>query len=143
MRAFLQEGRLKGLKIIHNLFSQLFLVGVIEVTEHNIACKALMGYFQLYFAIISVKDAIIFASVHFQFILFRAVIIDIIVLEIFYTIFRVSIFFLEHGFVVGITAFQISPLIHSWEYNGNFTDHSAFISHCTNGAVFVTGKFTF
>lgn len=32
MRAFLQEGRLKGLKIIHNLFSQLFLVGVIEVT---------------------------------------------------------------------------------------------------------------
>lgn len=38
-----QEGRLKGLKIIHNLFSQLFLVGVIEVTEHYIACKALMG----------------------------------------------------------------------------------------------------
>lgn len=32
MRAFLQEGILKGLKIIHNLFSQLFLVGVIEVT---------------------------------------------------------------------------------------------------------------
>ena len=34
MCAFLQEGRLKGLKIIHNLFSQLFLVGVIEVTLH-------------------------------------------------------------------------------------------------------------
>ena len=38
-----QEGRLKGLKIIHNLFSQLFLVGVIEVTEHYIASHALMG----------------------------------------------------------------------------------------------------
>ena len=43
MRAFLQEGRLKGLKIIHNLFSQLFLVGIIEVTEHYIASHALMG----------------------------------------------------------------------------------------------------
>ena len=43
MCAFLQEGRLKGLKIIHNLFSQLFLVGVIEVTEHYIASHALMG----------------------------------------------------------------------------------------------------
>ena len=52
-----------------------------------------MCYFQLNFTVISIKDAVIFASVHPQLVFFGIVIIDIIVLELLYAIFGISVLF--------------------------------------------------
>nr|DAQ01250.1 MAG TPA: hypothetical protein [Caudoviricetes sp.] len=131
------------LQILHNVLSQLVLVGFVVVAELHEAVEFLMGYLEGYISVLAGKGAMVFAAVKLNFAHAAAVVICILVLKFLHTYFGLAVFLGEHVLVAGVAAFEVGPLVHLGELYADATYHAALVGHGIDMAILVTGKFAF
>ena len=83
-----------GLKIIHNLLLQLFLIGIIKIGEHHITWwNSIMRYFKLNISLFTCKNGIILVLVKLYSVHLGRCVSIITAIEILFAFDRFSIFF--------------------------------------------------
>ena len=131
------------LQILHNVLSQLVLVGFVVVAELHEAVEFLMGYLEGYISVLAGKGAMVFAAVKLNFVHAAVVVICILVLKFLHTYFGLAVFLGEHVLVAGVTTFEVGPLVHLRKLYADATYHAALVGHGIDMAILVTGKFAF